>query len=241
MKVLCALFTFQEEQNILAVIEALRNYFRHSPHAISIAIFDGRSKDRTVDLAQKHFPEIPTVVDVIKLGGSTAMRTAFIYAKLHNYDCMFQFDGDGQHVPEQLPLILGPLQTGEADYVIGSRFLGTSQNRSTWVRRIGIRLFSRLVSLIIGQPITDITSGFRAWNQLSIEFFAEHFSFFYPSIPPLLQAHYHGLRIREVPVVMRDRQHGVSEFGFKKSLEFPIKNAVILIGTMLKRAQWRQP
>ena len=162
----------------------------------------------------------------------------FRYGYQEGYDCICQFDGDGQHLASELPKICKPILSSSADYVIGSRFLERKGFQSTFTRRFGIRLFSRLDSLIMGQPVTDVTSGFRAYSRRVAEFFARAYPFeLHDTNQLLLASHFSGARIQEVPVQMRERLHGDSEFDLVGSVAYPFSGVINILGVWLQRQQ----
>jgi glycosyltransferase involved in cell wall biosynthesis len=118
-------------------------------------------------------------------------------------------DADGQHDPAELPALVGPVVAGDADYVQGSRFLGTYDDAGG-ARDLGIRGFTRLIRLVSGTPITDCTNGFRAIDGAALsrlQLAEDRFS----AAEILIQASGRGLRIREVPVHIRSREVGSSK------------------------------
>ena len=133
--------------------------------------------------------------------------------------------------------IIEPIINDEADYVIGSRFLKKEGFQSYAFRRAGIKLFSFIDSMILGQKVTDITSGARAYNRNVIEFFARQYQHeIYDTSQLLLLSHFSGARIKEVPVKMRERLHGTSEFNIFNALAFPVIGVINIIGTLLQRS-----
>ena len=121
-----------------------------------------------------------------------------------------RLDGDGQHDPAELPKLLAPLERDEADVVTGSRFReGGDGYRPPLARRLGITWFARLVSLLSGQRVTDTTSGFQALNRKGIALFARDYPSDYPEVEATVLVLKHRLRLVEVPVSMREREHGV--------------------------------
>jgi hypothetical protein len=165
----------------------------------------------------------------------------FLYAYRNKYDCLCQFDGDGQHVAGELPKIIQPVLEGRADYMIGSRFLSKEGFQSYFFRRIGIRVFALLDSLVVGQRLTDVTSGFRAYSPRVLEFFSQHHRHELSDTNQLLLLSYFaGARILETPVVMRARKHGTSEFGSISALVFPLKGIVNILGCLLQRRRIRK-
>ena len=180
---------------------------------------------------------ITTISHCINTGSSFGtVGTYFLYAYTNNYDIICQFDGDGQHIASELPRIIGPIRNNEADLIIGSRFINKEGFQSSFFRRIGIRLFSYLDSKMIGQKVTDVTSGFRAYNRTLIEFFAKYYMHeLYDTNQLLLLSSFSGARIKEVPVKMKEREHGISEYNFFNSLVFPLKGLVNIIGCYLQK------
>src|SRR5205823_7076236 len=129
-------------------------------------------------------------------------------------------DGDGQHDPSQLGVVIAPVLAGEADIVVGSRFAGDSAYRSSATRRIGIRLLAWIVSQIARQRVTDTTSGFQALNRRAIALFAADYPHDYPEVEGMVMVIKHRLRLREVPVSMRMREHGRSSIGALASVYY---------------------
>jgi glycosyltransferase involved in cell wall biosynthesis len=143
------------------------------------------------------------------LGQGDALRTGFEVARRLDAAVVVTMDADGQHDPAELPDLVGPVVTGSADYVQGSRFQGAYDDAGG-ARDLGIRGFTLLLRLLTRAPITDCTNGFRAIDGPSLarfELVEDRFSA--PEI--LIQAAGHGLRVREVPVHIRSREVGVSK------------------------------
>ncbi len=231
-RVLVAIIAYNEEESIRSTIQDLID----CDLGYDLVLVDNGSMDDTVAIAREM--GIPCVSHFINSGGSSGtLMTYFNYAYRYGYDILCQFDGDGQHIASELPKIVEPIINGEADYVIGSRFLTKEGFQSYAFRRMGIRLFSIIDSLILRQKVTDITSGARAYNKNVIEFFARKYHHeVYDTNQLLLISHYSGARIKEVPVLMRERLHGTSEFNFFTSLAFPAVCLINIIGTWLQRS-----
>lgn len=229
--VLVAIIAYNEEKNIRGTIENLMD----ADLGYDILLVDNGSGDNTVKIAREL--KIPYVSHFVNSGSSAGtLMTYFNYAFRHDYDIVCQFDGDGQHLASELPKIIDPIVKDEADYVIGSRFIKKEGFQSYAFRRLGIRLFSVINSIIIGQKITDITSGARAYNRKVIEFFARKYRHeVYDTNQLLLLSHFAGARIKEVPVIMRERLHGTSEFNIINALSFPATCLINIIGTVLQR------
>ncbi len=219
MRVLIIVPAFNESASIGGVVESLRSEF---PLADVLVVDDG-SRDGTGSIAkQGGWARVVSLPCNLGIGG--AVQTGFKLACREGYDAAVQFDGDGQHLACEIESILAPIRSGQADVVIGSRF---GQNnggfKSTGFRRIGIKLFALLNSLLIRQRITDNTSGFRAYNHRALCFLAESYPTDYPEPEAVIMLGRNGFRLREVPVRMRERQGGKSSIRGFSSLYYMLK------------------
>ena len=143
-----------------------------------------------------------------------------------------KFDGDGQHIAEEIPLLLEPLQKKCADLVIGSRFLqpDSAGFKSTFCRRAGIRLFHFLTWLLTGRGICDCTSGFRAYNRTALEFAAKNYPYFdYPEPEESILFLRNDFCVKEVPCQMAIRQSGTSSINSWKAFYFMFKVSFSMI------------
>ncbi len=231
MKTLIAIIAYNEEQNIRATLADLQ---AHNT-GFDVVVIDNASSDGTVRVCREL--GVPVVAHCINSGGSMGTVTSYFnYACEHGYECLCQFDGDGQHMAEELPKIIEPIRRGEADYVIGSRFLTGEGFQSTAMRRVGIRLFSAMDSWVMGQRVSDVTSGFRAYNRQVIEFFGRRYRLeLHDTNQLLLVSHFSGARVLEVPVRMQERQHGQSEIDWINAMAYPFLGAVNVLGVWLQK------
>ncbi len=236
-RVLVAVIAYNEEKNLASTLKDLQE---NGPKGLDFVVIDNGSSDRTKAVAIS--AGVPVVSHCVNSGGSMGtVMSYFLYAHRNKYDCLCQFDGDGQHVASELPKIIQPILEGKADYMIGSRFLAKEGFQSYFLRRLGIRLFAFLDSLVVGQKLTDVTSGFRAYGPRVLEFFAQHHRHELSDTNQLLLlSHFAGARIQEVPVVMRARQHGTSEFASMAAIVFPLKGVVNILGCLLQRRRIRK-
>ena len=157
------------------------------------------------------------------------MQTGYLYAYNKQYDVAVQVDGDGQHDPAYIRKILEPVFSGEADMVIGSRYVETTSYKSSLTRRTGMIFFSALVSLLTGKKIKDTTSGFRAVNKEIIEYFSRHYPSDYPEVDVLLKLHRKKFRVMELPVEMRRRSAGNSSITPFRSVYYMVKVSFSLL------------
>ena len=221
---------FDEEGAIGAVVEEIRAF----DPAIDVVVVDDGSTDGTA--ANAGAAGAAVVRLPFNLGIGAAVQTGFRYALEHGYDVAVRLDGDGQHDPSELPKLLEPLSRDEADVVTGSRFRDDGSGyRPPLARRLGISWFARLVSLLSGQRVTDTTSGFQALNRRGIALFASDYPSDYPEVEATVLLLKHRLRLAEVPVRMREREHGSSSITFLRSLYYAVKVTLALLVAMGRR------
>jgi glycosyltransferase involved in cell wall biosynthesis len=218
-----------EEANIGRVIDELGAF----DAGMEVVVVDDASVDATAAVADAHGAHVVRLPFNLGIGG--AVQTGYRYAFEHGFDVAVQVDGDGQHDPAQLPAILAPLLAGEADMVVGSRFVGNGEFRSTATRRIGIRIFARVVSAVVGQRVTDTTSGFRAVNRQGIALFAADYPHDYPEVEATVMCVKHKLRLREVPVSMRARGGGRSSITGPRSIYYMAKVLLAIFVGLFRR------
>ena len=201
---------------------------------IHVVVVDDASDDETAWVAKRHGATVLPLLFNVGIGG--AVQTGFRYARDEGYEIAVRLDGDGQHDASELGKLIGPVRAGEADLVIGSRFVDPGGTyRPPFARRMGIRVFARLVSLLGGQKVTDTTSGFSAMNRAGIELFALEYPHDYPEVEATLVALRSGLRLTQVQVEMRERQTGTSSITFVRSLYYIVKVMLALLVASLRR------
>jgi glycosyltransferase involved in cell wall biosynthesis len=201
---------------------------------IEVVVVDDASQDDTAEVAEEHGATVLRLPFNVGIGG--AVQTGFRYALEQGYARAVRLDGDGQHDASQIPRILAPIEEGTADLVIGSRFVDPGGTyRPPFARRMGIRVFARLVSLLCGQRVTDTTSGFVALDRAGIELFAAEYPHDYPEVESTLVALRSGLRLAQVQVEMRERTTGASSITFLRSLYYIVKVTLALLIASLRR------
>jgi len=219
-----------EEGAVGGVISELRAF----DPSLDVVVVDDGSHDRTAEVAAAAGAFVVSLP--FNLGIGAAVQTGFQFALAGRYDEAVRLDGDGQHDPRELPKLIGPLERGEADVVVGSRFAaGSDEHRPALARRIGIVFFARLVSLLTRQRVTDTTSGFQALNARGIAIFAVDYPHDYPEVEATVMVHKHRLRLLEVPVRMREREHGASSITALRSIYYMCKVTLALFVSMARR------
>ena len=208
-----------EEHTIGRVIDELRAF----DPGLDVVVIDDGSLDTTSQVARAKGARVLRLPFNLGIGG--AVQTGFRYAFEHDYDLAVRVDGDGQHDPSQLGRVLEPVLRGDADIAVGSRFAaeGVAGYRSSRSRRIGIRLLAWVVSRIVGERVTDTTSGFQAVNRRGIALFARDYPHDYPEVEATVMVFRHRLRLLEVPVEMRERGGGRSSITALRSVYYMVK------------------
>ncbi len=220
---------YNESASIAEVIAGVKEQL---PDA-RIVVVDDRSSDDTAEVARKAGALVVRLP--INLGDGGARQAGFKYARRLGADWVIQMDGDGQHRPESIPALLAPILADEADLVIGSRFLGEGNYRPHISRLIGMRLFGKIASWATGLPITDPTSGFRAMNRRAYNFFCSSaYPQQYPDADVLISAHKAGLRLIEVPVLMRENLTGHTIHAGIRPIYYVYKMMLSIFVTLLR-------
>lgn len=221
---------YNEEGSIAGVIEDLRSV----GIPLDIVVINDGSTDRTSRNARSAGVQVVDLPKNLGIGG--AVQTGFKYAVRNGYATAIQFDADGQHLASEIPALLKPLQEGRASVVIGSRFLdGQDGYRSTFLRRIGIRLFRVVNSVLIGQTVTDNTSGFRAYDRQAILFLSRHYPVDYPEPEAVILLGKNGFGIAEVFTRMARRQGGDSSIAGITGAYYMIKVLLAILMTALRK------
>lgn len=224
-KVLIIIPAYNEQDNIIKTVQDIK---KNVPDADYIVINDC-SVDHTKEILcsnSAYYLDLP-----VNLGIGGGVQTGYRYALEHGYDIAIQFDGDGQHDARYIKKIVEPILNGQADMVIGSRFIENEGFQSSAMRRLGINFLSTLIRILCGIHIRDVTSGMRAVNQKMIAEFARNYAQDYPEPEAILAAGLMGAKIVEVPVQMLERKGGTSSINALRSVYYMIKVSISLVLT----------
>lgn len=217
MKVLIIIPAYNEAGNIEKVVDNLiENYPRYD-----YVVVNDCSSDQTREICLRrgyHFLDQP-----INLGIGGTVQNGYQYALEHDYDVAIQIDGDGQHDVSYIDSMLLKLESGEADIVIGSRFIEKEGFQSSGARRVGIAIISTVIKLLTWKRVKDVTSGFRAVNKRFIRIYAKDYPQDYPEPEAIVAALMYGAKVEEVPVIMHERISGISSINMKKAVYYMIK------------------
>lgn len=231
MSLLIIIPAFNEAESISGVIGDLNANLSNA----DILVVDDGSVDATARIASELGVNVLKLPFNLGIGG--AMQAGFLYAHREGYDIAVQFDGDGQHLAREIEKLLQPVVAGNADIALGSRFLGQGDYKPSFSRKVGIRVFSTILSCILGTRVTDTTSGFRAANRRVIEFFSRTYPDDYPEVEALVLLHKAGMTIAEVPVRMRERTSGQSSITAVRSVYYMVKVLLAVFIDLLKKTR----
>ena len=222
---------YNEAATVGRVVGALRE---HRPDHDVLVIDDG-STDETGKQALAAGARVLRHPFNLGIGG--AVQSGFTFALENDYLYMVQVDGDGQHDPREIGTLYTEIEQQPCcDVICGSRFLEDLRYAAPVSRRAGIHMFAFILSRVVGQKITDPTSGFRLYNRRAITLFARDYPHDYPEVEAVLMMHFHRLRMREVPVRMLLRDGGQSSIRSGKSVYYMIK---VLLAILLGLARAR--
>ncbi|HIS70343.1 MAG TPA: glycosyltransferase family 2 protein [Candidatus Gallacutalibacter stercoravium] len=223
MKVLIIIPAYNEEKCIEQVVRAIDGKYPN----VDYLVVNDCSRDNTEKiLRQNGFSHLKLPIN---LGIGGGVQSGYLYAVENNYDITIQMDGDGQHDPSYIPALIEPICSGQADMVIGSRFIEKRGFQSSALRRLGIHWLKHVIRLCSGVKISDATSGFRACSKSVTRLFSESYAQDYPEPEAIVAAAMNGFRVCEVPVQMNERLGGDSSISGLKSIYYMIKVTLALL------------
>jgi hypothetical protein len=217
---------FNEAENVGDVIKQIPGMIE-GHHVVPVVVSDG-STDGTATAAREagaFVAELP-----IRRGGGLALRVGYDIALRLGAQVVVTLDADGQHLPEEISVVIAPIVAGDADYVNGSRLLGSFE-RESLIRHLGVHVFSRIITTLTGQRITDPSSGYRAARADLLEKVVLKQDQFWTS-EILIEALRHHARVVEVPVTFLARAGGESKK--PKSLRYGWNFLKVIIQTWLR-------
>jgi hypothetical protein len=201
-KVVVVLPAYNEAENVGSVIRAMPE--KIDGHPLVPLVVDDASEDRTAEVAREAGALVARLP--IRRGGGQALRVGYELALQVDAVVVASLDADGQHDPEELPRLVEPILRDQADMVQGSRVLGQYERESR-IRHVGVLAFSRLVSLMTGVRVTDVSNGYRATRTETLRrLILEQDQFWTSEI--IIEALRHRARILEVPITVRARASG---------------------------------
>jgi dolichol-phosphate mannosyltransferase len=213
--------TYEEAENIVEFLERTR---AAAPEA-DILVVDDNSPDGTADLAEEiggRLGHIEVLRRPRKIGIGDAVRDGFTQGIERGYDVVVQIDADLSHDPAALPQLLAEIDRG-ADAAIGSRYVpGGSIPHWPWYRRAVSKWGNRYATLVLGVPIRDATSGYRAFRAdilKTSDYSGTRSKGYGFQIELCYRVWKHGGRIAQVPITFTDRVRGHSKMSLSVGAE----------------------
>jgi hypothetical protein len=240
VKHLIVIPAYNEQEALPRTVASLQSL----PEDYEIVVVNDGSKDRTGPIAAELARTSRLPVHVVNLplncGIGGAVQTGYLFALQRGaYQYVLQFDADGQHDADYIPVMVAECQARRLDLCVGSRFLEAQPGefQSTRLRRLGIRFFARLISLLAGTKVTDPTSGFRCAGPRAWQRFARYYPEDYPEPESLFWCARNRLAIGEIPVRMHERQGGVSSIGSGRAVYYMLKVTGAILLDRLRRKE----
>lgn len=233
-KVLLIIPAYNEEENILKTYKTILDHNKKNKIKYDVIVINDGSRDKTSEICHKN--NIPVIDLIHNLGIGGAVQTGYKYAFYNNYDIAVQFDGDGQHDVRYVEKIIQPIIEGDADLVIGSRFVDNIDTfKSTFARRIGINVISKFMKFATKKKIYDTTSGFRACSRKLIYDFSLSYPSEYPEPVTTAEVLKKKYVVKEISVEMREREGGVSSIRAWKSIYYMLNVCLALLAVKIRR------
>lgn len=212
------------------------------PH-VDVLVIDDGSTDATADVARIGGADVVSFDE--NRGLRAGVAEGYRQALERGYDFCGRLDADGQHPAAELARMLDLVRAGEADVAIGSRFLPESgkdgeRYKPAPERVFGTSLLRLLMRLRLGQPISDGTSGLYAVNRSALALLADDYVCEAPEVEALVRITDAKLRLVEVPVHMRQREHGESSFRGRRAVKLVVTIGLTLFAEELYRRRHRQ-
>lgn len=225
LKTILIIPAYNEEESLKSTID---NIVASNCDVDYLIVNDG-SKDATVKVCRENeypFLDLPT-----NLGLAGALQAGMKYAYRHGYDCVIQFDADGQHLPEYIKPLEEAIKT--CDIAIGSRFIDKKKPAS--MRMLGSNLISLAIKLTTGVTLKDPTSGMRAFNKRMIKQFALGLNFGPEPDTVSYLIKRANAKVIEVPVEMAERTAGESYLNFWTSIIYMLRMTISILFIQLIR------
>ena len=232
-KVLLIIPAFNEEKNILNVFNIVKKYNETHNQKYDVIVINDGSIDSTEDILKRN--NIPHIELIKNLGIGGAIQTGYKYAYENNYDIAVQFDGDNQHDINYVSDLIKGL-SNNINCAIGSRFISSKNKfKSTFFRRMGIKIISFEIKAFTHIKITDPTSGFRAIDKKLIKYFKDNYPLEYPEPVSAVMLLRNGFKLKEIPVKMKERKKGISSIYSWKSIYYMINVILSIFITSIRR------
>ncbi|MFA6350194.1 MAG: glycosyltransferase family 2 protein [Candidatus Omnitrophota bacterium] len=204
MNVCVIIPTYNESTNIAALIKEIRAL------GLSLLVVDDGSKDDTVKIAEQNGAQL--IVNKVNQGKGASLIRGFSYCLENGFEAVICMDGDGQHLPADIPLFLKEAQAGREQMLIGNRMNDTK--KMPLVRWVTNKFMSWLISIICGQKIYDSQCGFRLIKAELLRKLDLKYSKYEIESEMLIRASRLGFKIKSIPIttVYRGEKSSINPF-----------------------------
>lgn len=223
MKLAC-IPAYNEQSHIEELIESAKIYVD------KVIVCDDGSTDDTAKIAKKAGATV--ISHKTNKGYGAAIITLFEYARTNNAEIMITLDGDGQHDPEQIPLLLDTLTQHNVDVVIGSRFLNQNTEGPGYRKR-GIKIITSAANYGADLKVSDSQSGFRAYSKNAIDAIHPTEEGMSVSTEILLKISNKGLSLAEIPITI--------SYGENTSVHNPVSHGISVLVNTIKYVSIKHP
>ena len=229
-KILIVIPAYNEEKNIENVIKEIQNDIDYA----DILVIDDCSKDNTRKIVEEK--GVKCITNIFNMRYAMAVQVGIKYARDNDYDYVIQMDADGQHIASEAEKLYKEIKKSNVDIVIGSRYLKDMGYPCPFFRRVGTKLFEKMIKLFTGEKIVDPLSGFQCLNKKVIDKYSQIGEYpEYPDANLVIEMLLKGYKIKEVPVKMRLRENGVSmHSGIIKPIKYMIEQLYTCVVIFLK-------
>ena len=225
LKTLLIIPAYNEEESLKSTIDSIKA----SDSNVDFLIVNDGSKDATAQVCREnHYPFLDLSTN---LGLAGALQAGMKYAYRHEYDCVIQFDADGQHLPSYIKPLEAAIKT--CDIAIGSRFI--DKKKPVSMRMLGGNLISAAIKITTGVFLKDPTSGMRAFNKRMIKQFALGLNFGPEPDTVSYLIKRANAKVTEVPVEMAERTAGESYLNFWTSITYMLRMTISILFIQLIR------
>jgi len=207
-KILFVIPAYNEAENIDKVLKEIKKDVDYA----DILVINDCSTDNTKEIVEKN--NVKCINNIFNMKYAMAIQTGIKYAYENDFDYVIQFDADGQHIAKEAEKLYKTMLEEKCDIVIGSRYLKDMGYSCPIFRRIGTKIFEKMIKLICKEKIVDPLSGFQCLNKSVIKRYAEMGKYpEYPDANLIIEMLMLGYVIKEIPVKMRSRIAGESMHG----------------------------
>jgi glycosyltransferase involved in cell wall biosynthesis len=233
VRLLVIIPAYNEQVALKGLLEELRAMPRLQGVELEAVVVDDGSADLTAEVAKEGQARVLRLCRNVGIGG--AVQSGIRLAHREGFDAAIQLDGDGQHPPSEIAKLVEQARGNAApDIVVGTRYQGKDNFRSTLLRRLGSWWLRTVLRVITRVRVSDPTSGYRLYGRRALRLFGDTYPYDFPEPESLAIARARGLSIAEVPVQMRERQGGTTSISGFSPIYYMFKVTIAVVLTYVR-------